>query len=139
MASTPKRQKNRKGSYTPTASDEIDGTAPLKRKGGGASYDMDDDTLQAARTNKYLAHMLPEGYAPQMGVATGPLRDFRQRQTNAKQAQKAEDGPENPFTLRPLSRTYFDILKKRRELPVHSQRYPPPNPQNRNPILGVGC
>jgi hypothetical protein len=142
MTSTPKRQKNREGSYTPTASDEIDGAAPLKRKGGGGNYAVDDDTLQAARSNKYLAHMLPDGYAPQMGIAKGPLRDFRQRQTNAKQAQKAEDGPENPFTLRPLSKTYFDILKKRRELPVHSQRYPLPTPTptpSTIPLLRIRC
>lgn len=132
MASTPKRQKNREGSYTPTAvGDDNDASTvvsysstSLKRKGGGA-YEVDDDTLHAAMANKCLAHMLPESYAPQIGAASGPLRDFRQRQTTATQARKAEDGPDNPFTLRPLSKQYFDILKKRRDLPVHAQRYVP--------------
>ena len=127
MASTPKRQKNRDGSYTPTApGDDNESSAPLKRKGGGDVYDVDDDTLQAAMTNKYLAHMLPESYSPQVAASRGALRDFRRRHTNGEQARKAEDGPENPFTLRPLGKTYFDILKKRRELPVHAQRYSSP-------------
>lgn len=55
--------------------------------------------------------------------AEGPLKDFKRRGTTAMQATKAEDGPENPFTLRPLSRNYFDLLKKRRDLPIHAQRY----------------
>jgi len=127
MTSTPKRQKTREGSYTPTApGDDHEPFPPLKRTGGGPAYDVDDDTLQAAMTNKYLAHMLPESYSPQIAASRGPLQDFRQRQTNAEQATKAEDGPGNPFTFKPLSKTYFDILKKRRELPVHAQRYSDP-------------
>lgn len=124
MTSTPKRQKNRDGSYTPTATD--DSSDPnLKRKSQPLKTVNDpDDPLLAAYNNPYLAHMLPDqGYVPQVAAGRGPLRDFKKRQTNAKQAQKAEDGPDNPFTLRPLSRNYFNILKKRRELPVHAQRY----------------
>jgi pre-mRNA-splicing factor ATP-dependent RNA helicase DHX15/PRP43 len=124
MTSTPKRQKNRDGSYTPTATD--DNSDPnLKRKSQPLKTVNDpDDPLLAAYNNPYLAHMLPDqGYVPQVAAGRGPLRDFKKRQTTAKQAQKAEDGPDNPFTLRPLSRNYFDILKKRRELPVHAQRY----------------
>lgn len=124
MTSTPKRQKNRDGSYTPTATD--DSSDPnLKRKSQPLKTVNDpDDPLLAAYNNPYLAHMLPDqGYVPQVAAGRGPLRDFKKRQTTAKQAQKAEDGPDNPFTLRPLSRNYFDILKKRRELPVHAQRY----------------
>jgi len=122
MASTTKRQKNRDGSYTPTSPDNSSDGA-LKRKGATAAGNDPDDPLLAAWNNPYLAHRVPEGYVPQVAAAKGPLRDFKKRQTSAKQAEKAEDGPDNPFTLRPLSRTYFDILKKRRELPVHAQRY----------------
>jgi hypothetical protein len=124
MTSTPKRQKNRDGSYTPTATDD-NSDSNLKRKSQPLKTVNDpDDPLLAAYNNPYLAHMLPDqGYVPQVAAGRGPLRDFKKRQTTAKQAQKAEDGPDNPFTLRPLSRNYFDILKKRRELPVHAQRY----------------
>ena len=124
MTSTPKRQKNRDGSYTPTSSENSDSL--LKRKGQLplSTPNDPDDPLLAAYNNPYLAHMLPDqGYVPQVAAGRGPLRDFRKRETTAKQAEKAEDGPDNPFTLKPLSRNYFDILKKRRDLPVHSQRY----------------
>ena len=124
MSSTPKRQKNQNGSYTPTTSPEESDDA-LKHKGkplSGGIHDPDDPLL-AAYNNPYLAHMLPDqGYLPQVAAGRGPLRDFRKRETTAKQAQKAEDGPDNPFTLRPMSRNYFDILRKRRDLPVHAQR-----------------
>ena len=125
-SSTPKRQKNRDGSYTLTATPDIS-DSNLKRKGQQQPFQHTndpDDPLLAAYNNPYLAHMLPDqGYLPQVAAGKGPLRDFKKRQTTAKQAEKVEDGPDNPFTLRPLSRTYFDILKKRRDLPVHAQRY----------------
>jgi hypothetical protein len=127
MTSTPKRQKNQDGSYTPTSTADVS-DSNLKRKGQQQSFQHTndpDDPLLAAYNNPYLAHMLPDqGYLPQVAVGKGPLRDFKKRQTTAKQAEKAEDGPDNPFTLRPLSKNYFDILKKRRDLPVHAQRYP---------------
>jgi pre-mRNA-splicing factor ATP-dependent RNA helicase DHX15/PRP43 len=119
MSSTPKRQKNSDESYTPTSTDNSDPN--LKRKEQPQNGNDPNDPLLAAYNNPYLAHMLPE--QPQVGAGRGPLRDFRRRATTAKQAEKAEDGPDNPFTLRPLSRQYFDILKKRRDLPVHAQRY----------------
>ena len=53
----------------------------------------------------------------------GLLKDFKRRDTTAMQATRAEDGPDNPFTLRPLSRNYFELLKKKRALPIHVQRY----------------
>jgi len=127
MSSTPKRQKNRDGSYTPTSTDSPDSN--LKRKAqqyslASQSNTDPDDPLLAAYNNPYLAHMLPDqGYIPQVAAGRGPLKDFRKRETTAKQAQKAEEGPDNPFTLRPHSKNYFDILKKRTDLPVHSQRY----------------
>lgn len=41
---------------------------------------------------------------------------------SAAAAQQLEDGPLNSFTQKPFSQRYFDILKKRRQLPVHQQR-----------------
>jgi hypothetical protein len=125
MSSTPKRQKKRDGSYTPTSVDSAE--APLRRKVQPLITQNDpDDPLLAAYNNPYLAHMLPEdGYSPNVQASRGPLQDFVKRKTTAAQAAKAEDGPDNPFTLRPLSHNYFNILQKRRELPVHAQRYTP--------------
>lgn len=79
-------------------------------------------------SNPYLAHMYEEndgnGYGTRDGgrARTG-LSDFKRHQTTAKQADVAEDGPNNPFNNNPLSQRYFDILKTRRDLPVHKQRF----------------
>ena len=87
-------------------------------------------------TNPYLAHMYEEtgdsynngysrngasnGYGPSAGSG---LSHFKRHQTTAPQAHVAEDGPNNPFNDAPLSKQYFNILKTRRDLPVHKQRY----------------
>ncbi|KAI9768524.1 MAG: DEAH-box ATP-dependent RNA helicase prp43 [Geoglossum umbratile] len=64
------------------------------------------------KDNPYLAHMYEE-----------PVKDkFRRHATTAAMAKKAEDGPNNFLTGQPLSGQYFQILKTRRNLPVHAQR-----------------
>lgn len=86
--------------------------------------------------NPYLAHMHEDGangyengnngYAKGSynGKATGPaIPGLKRHHTTAKAAKVAEDGPLNPFTGRQLSDRYFSILKTRRNLPVHQQRY----------------
>ncbi|CAR30761.1 hypothetical protein ZYGR_0P00630 [Zygosaccharomyces rouxii] len=52
----------------------------------------------------------------------GEFNSMVRHHTNASQAQKLEDGKVNPFTGRPFTAKYVDILKIRRELPVHAQR-----------------
>ncbi|GME66983.1 unnamed protein product [[Candida] boidinii] len=42
--------------------------------------------------------------------------------TTSKDAELLESGESNPFTGHPFSQKYFDILKLRRDLPVHAQR-----------------
>jgi pre-mRNA-splicing factor ATP-dependent RNA helicase DHX15/PRP43 len=80
------------------------------------------------KDNPYLAHMYEDGGASVNGNGNkysngdSPLSGFKRYETTAKQAEKAEDGPTNPFTGQPLSKRYFDILKGRRDLPVHKQR-----------------
>lgn len=86
-----------------------------------------DDPAQ----NPYLAHMYEKddsdynynGNSNRNGASarTG-LSDFKRHETTALQAHKAEDGPNNPFNNTPLSKQYFNILKTRRNLPVHMQR-----------------
>ena len=50
------------------------------------------------------------------------LPSFKRHKTTATQAKTSEDGPRNAFTGKPLSQKYFNILKTRRNLPVHAQR-----------------
>jgi pre-mRNA-splicing factor ATP-dependent RNA helicase DHX15/PRP43 len=72
-------------------------------------------------SNPYLAHHYNgNGYA---SANASPLAKFQRHNTTAKQAHVAEDGPKNPFTGTDLSTTYFSILKTRRDLPVHKQRF----------------
>lgn len=88
------------------------------------------------RSNPYLAHMYDSsdanghsnGYStPPRGVnggsSNGPLSKFPRHKTTAALAKGAEDGKANPFTGEPFSQRYLSILKTRRDLPVHAQRY----------------
>lgn len=43
-------------------------------------------------------------------------------ETTAAMALHLEKGPNNPFNHKPFSSKYFDILKLRKDLPVHAQR-----------------
>lgn len=87
------------------------------------------------KANPYLAHMYEDsvesssyrnGYEqPIRSNGTGKismLTKFIRHDTTAAMAKEAEDGPNNPFSGKPLSSQYFSILKTRRNLPVHSQR-----------------
>lgn len=93
------------------------------------------------RANPYLAHRYEEpaedegsynGYTNGYGRPTSridgvsnasSLVRFPRHKTTAAMARNAEDGPNNPFSGQPLSSQYFNILKTRRNLPVHQQRY----------------
>lgn len=50
------------------------------------------------------------------------LAGFERNKTTTAQVEAAESGKINPFTGKEFSQKYFDILKVRRDLPVHSQR-----------------
>ncbi|KAI0901120.1 P-loop containing nucleoside triphosphate hydrolase protein [Annulohypoxylon nitens] len=98
--------------------------APTKRV---KREDIED--TKPSKYNPYLAHWsngngdedsdsknsdrLPKG---------SPLAHFKRRMTTAKQAFEAENSDNNPFTGEPHSQQYFNILKSRRNLPVHKQR-----------------
>jgi pre-mRNA-splicing factor ATP-dependent RNA helicase DHX15/PRP43 len=108
---------------------QYDGDAPAKRQ----------KTLNGhtdPRKNPYLQHMYSDEterdecnrhHKPpsQLNGASslGPLAGLKRHQTNAKLAQKAEDGQENPFTGESFSSRYVSILRTRRGLPVHAQRW----------------
>ncbi|KAI5297376.1 DEAH-box ATP-dependent RNA helicase prp43 [Ascosphaera atra] len=77
------------------------------------------------RDNPYLAHMYEgedsNGYDGASNVDS-PLANWKQHQTTAEMARKAEDAEVNPFNGKPLTKRYMSILKTRRDLPVHAQR-----------------
>ena len=93
------------------------------------------------RANPYLAHRYEEsvesegdyngysnGYQRPTSRVNGlsnasSLARFPRHKSTAAMAKAAEDGPNNPFSGQPLSSQYFNILKTRRNLPVHQQRY----------------
>src|SRR5438046_2363680 len=86
------------------------------------------------KLNPYLAHHYDESSGYNNGWSgdksngngssdKGTLGEFKRHKTTAAQAEKVENGPQNPFNGKPLSQQYFSILHKRRDLPVHKQRY----------------
>lgn len=95
------------------------------------------------KMNPYLAHMYEDqndsgyntGYSNGDGNGNGvsltkqygrsdgnSMANMPRHKTTAEMAKKAEDGPNNPYSGKPLSKQYFNILKSRRGLPVHAQR-----------------
>lgn len=79
------------------------------------------------KANPYLAHHYEDneysnGFGSSDNGHSGGLSHIERHKSSARQAQKAEDGPLNPFTGRQLSDRYQKILKTRRNLPVHVQR-----------------
>lgn len=88
-------------------------------------------TKMDPESNPYLAHLYEGSNGNGNGNGYGGggragaktvLSTFKRHGTTAEQAHVAEWGPENPFSGAPLSKKYFDILKGRRDLPVHKQR-----------------
>lgn len=109
---------------------DSDENPSAKRQKTLSSPDMDP------RANPYLAHMY-EGSPAENGYSNGygggknrttgasqgtSLINFPRHATTPAMAMKVEDGPNNPFSGKPLSKQYFNILKTRRGLPVHAQR-----------------
>lgn len=101
-------------------------------KGGKrSSADADDSSRKKSRKedgadakfNPYLAHMYDNGSNGNEPSPDSPLAGMKRHQTTAKEAEKAEDSEYNPFTGRPHSQKYFQILEGRRDLPVHKQRF----------------
>lgn len=104
--------------------DGEDGSRAKRQK--TAAADMDP------KANPYLAHMYQDeapasnaygnGYPSSSRQKTSALAKFKRHASTSPQAKAAEDGPNNPFTGQPLSQQYFNILRTRRNLPVHAQR-----------------
>ncbi|CCH61799.1 hypothetical protein TBLA_0F02600 [Henningerozyma blattae CBS 6284] len=64
----------------------------------------------------------PPSEEPLVHHDAGEFKGLVRHQTSAAQAEKLEASTINPFTGRDFTPKYFDILKIRRELPVHAQR-----------------
>ena len=71
--------------------------------------------------NPYLAHQY-EGAGNGGGDDKSILDTFTRQNTTAQQHTAAEDAEINPWTNKPHSQQYFNILKTRRDLPVQQQR-----------------
>ncbi|KAK2071871.1 hypothetical protein P8C59_006261 [Phyllachora maydis] len=71
--------------------------------------------------NPYLAHHYETDNQNSEGWVT-PLDDMKRHATTAKEAEAAEDYQVNAWTGHSHSTQYFNILKTRRDLPVHKQR-----------------
>lgn len=109
--------------------DQEEGGARIKRQ------KVENGTMDP-KSNPYLAHMYDgengddysNGYGtPQKRMngssSSGPLANFVRHKTTAAQAKQAEDSGVNPFNGQPTSKKFFSILRTRRDLPVHTQRY----------------
>jgi pre-mRNA-splicing factor ATP-dependent RNA helicase DHX15/PRP43 len=86
---------------------------------------MEDSNGQVKlESNPYLSHWNDDADVKGNGNGNGEdsFAGFKRHATTSKQTMAAEDGPNNPFTGRPLSSKYMNILKTRRGLPVHQQR-----------------
>lgn len=106
---------------------------PAKRQKTSTAAEMDP------KSNPYLAHMYEDPaeenwYGNRYGngaprnrlngtQAGSAFAKFQKHSTTAAMARQLEDGPNNAFNGQPLSKQYFNILKTRRDLPVHAQRW----------------
>ncbi|KAI9188796.1 DEAH-box ATP-dependent RNA helicase prp43 [Blastocladiella emersonii ATCC 22665] len=91
--------------------------SPSPAAGASAAAASPAPTPAPPATTTYAT---PAPNAPTSGK--GAFAHMKRGQTSAAQAVALEDGATNPFTGRPHTQKYKDILKKRRELPVSNQR-----------------
>ncbi|KAF2401518.1 putative pre-mRNA splicing factor RNA helicase [Trichodelitschia bisporula] len=100
-----KRQKTSKSSSSKSTSDSVPALDP--------------------KQNPYLAHHYEdasdEGASDEDGAMV-MLKHLKRHKTTAAQAEKIEIQAHNPWTMRKHSQRYFEILNKRRGLPVFHQR-----------------
>jgi len=75
--------------------------------------------------NPYLAHLSNRKKAgiSKDGVSSAyavhPLHGWTPRKVTGEQVRKAMDGDVNPFTKKPVSATYKQIMEVRKKLPVY--------------------
>ncbi|CCD26726.1 DEAH-box ATP-dependent RNA helicase PRP43 NDAI_0I01570 [Naumovozyma dairenensis CBS 421] len=78
--------------------------------------------LAAEITEEKLKKNPPSPEPPLVHHDAGEFKGLVRHHTTAAQAFTLEEGKTNPFTGNAFTPKYFDILKIRRELPVHQQR-----------------
>lgn len=85
---------------------------------------MDSEAEKVAEAAEESLKIHPHPVTPDtMDFHDGGEFNLTQRnKTTAEMAQRLESGELNPFTGSEFSQKYFDILKVRRDLPVHAQR-----------------
>ncbi|SGY15078.1 BQ5605_C013g07235 [Microbotryum silenes-dioicae] len=84
-------------------------------------------TSSSAVDNPYLAHLnqphqrMTGGSASSSSNGAAPFDGWIKNKVDGTMVKKAMFGETNPWTLRPHSKRYMDILKVRENLPVHQQ------------------
>ena len=84
--------------------------------------DSEAEKVAEAAEESLRVHPHPNDRKALIHHDAGEFSSFSRHQTTAAQAQQLESAPNNPFTGSKFSQQYFDILKVRRDLPVHAQR-----------------
>src|SRR3569833_999182 len=115
-----------KGAKRGSAELDTNGSTPkMKRvkkegEGGDARPEWDQKGKKGKEEpyNPYLAHTYAASDHPSASFFEGLAR----HNTTVEQAERIEDGDYNPFNGNPHTKQYFNILKTRRDLPVHKQR-----------------
>ncbi|SCU83952.1 LAME_0C07492g1_1 [Lachancea meyersii CBS 8951] len=78
---------------------------------------------RAAEIAEELSKKKPEYHEqPLTHHDAGEFAQMQRHNTTSEQAERLESASVNPFTGQAFTPRYFDILKIRRELPVHAQR-----------------
>src|SRR3569833_79802 len=115
-----------KGAKRGSAELDTNGSTPkMKRvkkegEGGDARPEWDQKGLLGFVVffNPNQAHTYAASDHPSASFFEG----LERHNTTVEQAERIEDGDYNPFNGNPHTKQYFNILKTRRDLPVHKQR-----------------
>lgn len=84
--------------------------------------DSEAELVAEAAEESLKKHPHPNDLAPLEFHDNGEFSGIERHKTTAEIAQRLESGTINPFTGREFSQKYCDILRVRRDLPVHAQR-----------------
>lgn len=111
-----------KGAYNPYLAHMFEEKEPSVNESGRDWTNTPGSRLYKPAHYKEIGSLDPFTGEPVNGSDQDVWTGFELHKTSAKMAHDIEEGPLNPFTGQPLSKKYFDILRTRRNLPVHLQR-----------------
>ncbi|SCV70266.1 BQ2448_1660 [Microbotryum intermedium] len=100
---------------------------PMADERSSKSVKTTSQSTSSAVDNPYLAHLnephqrMTGGSASSSSNGAAPFDGWTKNKVDGTMVKKAMFGETNPWTLRPHSKRYMDILKVRENLPVHQQ------------------